>query len=231
MKNNTIITIGIICGIIVTANFAYRMYEKYKPKDPNITQIKTLVKDELQRQDDQVKIQPILELLDKDIKQSILLEKCPADIFNLPNKAFTGNYAFCENNPSDCLSGCKAGDANQCFTLGYSLQQKRIDDNYAEYLFALSCQQGLAIGCTNRAAHIKSYDSEKSEQSCVFETFKKTCELNDSWGCLMYGNEFLQAGNKNIPLAKQLFKKACDIEPDNESCHSAKKLLKLIEAE
>lgn len=166
----------------------------------------------------------LLTKLDSEMEKSQLLSFCPADLYSDSKEIFRGYYEYCAIKPNVCLKSCLQGDANKCFGLGYNLQQnKNIKPDYGEYLFALSCKEGLSIGCVNRAAYI--YDDE-NKQSCAVKTFQLTCNLDDAWGCAMYGLALAdgKGTEKNMIKAKSILRKTCQIDTQSDACKNASRL-------
>lgn len=140
----------------------------------------------------------------------------------------------CSDNPEACLKNCKDGDGNSCYFLAQLIQEKKdaLQDS-SEALFLRSCKLGISSGCTNRAAGIlNSKTTIPDSTKCVADTFEKTCERGDPWGCTMFG--FLlfegQGRAQNLDKALEVLSKSCGkYGEDDPACQRANELIAEIE--
>lgn len=104
--------------------------------------------------------------------------------------------------------------------------------NYSEALFLRACKLGIVSGCTNRAAamiNLKA-DDEKAVK-CAVDTFEKTCEQDDPWGCTMFAYALVagQGGRpKDLDKALQVLSKSCKYGIGDDACQAANKLAEEI---
>lgn len=158
---------------------------------------------------------------------------CPLSL--IPNYETKIEYLSegCADDAEKCLNKCKAKDGNACYSLALLVQEKKgLLQDYSERLFLRSCRLGIVSGCTNRAAAIFNLNEDDSKQvKCAVDTFEKTCEKNDSWGCTMFGLALAEGLSrpKNTDEALRVLSKSCKISMNGESCVAAKELIKVIE--
>lgn len=162
---------------------------------------------------------------------------CPAEI--MPSNAGKSKYMVegCKDNPGRCLKLCKADDSSACYALAL-LTEEYADASYEapQALYLRSCKLGIASGCTNRAANIGELKPNDPEaQKCATDTFQKTCDQNDPWGCAMFGfalNMGIGRAKNNTEALKAL-KRACEISVDKSgpACKNAQDLMDLISKE
>lgn len=136
----------------------------------------------------------------------------------------------CSDNPEACLKNCKDGDGSSCYFLAQSIQEKKsIFQESSEALFLRSCKLGISSGCTNRAAGIlNSKTAIPNSTKCAADTFEKTCERDDPWGCTMFG--FLlfegQGRPQNLDKAIEVLSKSCNrYGESDEACQRANELI------
>jgi len=138
----------------------------------------------------------------------------------------------CANDAQVCLDKCKENDGNACYSLALLVQDKKwLESDYSEALFLRACKLGVVSGCTNRAAFILNFkaDDEKAV-ICAGNTFEKTCEKKDPWGCTMFAR-VLQYGlgrPKNSEKALQVMSQSCKYGDEHEACKAAKSLIEEI---
>ena len=157
---------------------------------------------------------------------------CPLEVF--PKVVDEKFYSFesCAENADICLDKCRDNDGAACYSLAVSLQRKKgLEQNISEFLFLRACRLGYISGCTNRAARILN-DQPKDEKSlkCAVDTFEKSCEKGDPWGCTMFGN-MLYLGitrPKDNEKALQVLSKSCKYGEDDAACVRAKELIEEI---
>ena len=157
---------------------------------------------------------------------------CPFD--RIPNFETEVKYLSegCSENAEMCLNKCKNNDGNACYSLALLIQVKKgLMQNQSEFLFLRSCKLGVTSGCTNRAAAILNLkeDDEKSVK-CAADTFEKTCEKDDAWGCTMFGFALYQGKGRQKDSEKALnfLSKSCKNGDEDEACQTAKKLIEEI---
>jgi len=138
----------------------------------------------------------------------------------------------CADDAQVCLNKCKENNGNACYSLALLVQEKKwLEPDYSEALFLRACKLGVMSGCTNRAAAILSFkaDDEKAV-ICAGNTFEKTCEKKDPWGCTMFAR-ILYYGlgrPKDSEKALQVMSQSCQYGDEDEACKAAKKLTEEI---
>lgn len=155
---------------------------------------------------------------------------CPFDVFPVAETKLNYSKSRCAENAEACLNECRNKDGNSCYALALVIQDKKgIDQQYSEALFLRACKLGIASGCTNRAAKIFDSEDEKSI-ACAAKTFEKTCELNDTWGCTMFGFALWQGLGvaKDTERALTVLTKSCKLNEQHEACESAKQVIEKI---
>lgn len=165
-------------------------------------------------------------LREKPICHSLLVPKVEKEV--------TFMAEGCENKPNKCFKSCKSGDGNSCYALALLIQIKTdISNEATNPLFSRACKLGIVSGCTNRAAFdIENAYTNKKKAKCVADTFEKTCQMNDSWGCTMYGMMLIEGvgREKNLDEAIINLNKAClKFGLKSESCQAALRLKNEIE--
>lgn len=155
-------------------------------------------------------------------------DACPAEIMPTFEREVKYLSEGCENNPSSCLESCKKDDGNACYALALVVQkQSEKEEKESEALFLRSCKLGIVSGCTNRAAgKLSLEETDRSAVKCSADTFEKTCEKNDAWGCAMYGFVLVDGlgREQNLDEASKALSKSCKLGAEDEPCQKAKKL-------
>lgn len=161
-------------------------------------------------------------------------EICATEIFPVKEKEIEYLFEGCENSPQHCLEKCRREDGNACYSLAL-LIQRDVSEESKEVapLFLRSCKFGIISGCTNYAAGESNYDSpDEKTLKCSADTFEKSCAMNDSWGCSMYGTAlaFGQGREQNFGEALKYLNKTCDrFGERTAACQGAKTVKKQIE--
>lgn len=160
-------------------------------------------------------------------------DECPADLMPDVEKEIEYFSEACANDPLKCLNKCEKNDANACYSLALLLQDYQgIEQQYSEPLFLRACKLGIISGCTNRAAAKFRLEANNSESvKCAVNTFEKTCDKDDPWGCTMYGLVLAhgQGREQNFELAIKALDKSCKYGDDDPACQEAKRLKEDIE--
>ena len=158
---------------------------------------------------------------------------CPAEIMPSVEKNVGYPDEKCNNNPLECLDNCRKEDANACYALALHLQEQSSTEQIeAEPLFWRSCKFGIVSGCTNNAAgRLNSEPENKQIIKCAADTFEKTCEKNDAWGCTMYAVALSQGQGRerNFDEALKVLTKSCRHGANDAACQNAKRLREQIE--
>lgn len=192
-----------------------------------------LSKEEEKKRIAEAPTQNVINILQKKPNWLFTENACPVDIMPNIEKKIEYKAAVCAENPEKCLEKCQADDANACYALGLLLNEQRakeLPDTQALYLRA--CKLGIMSGCTNYAADLLNNNPgvEKTEK-CAADTFEKTCERNDSWGCAMYGQVWALGSGRpqNSQEALKYFQKTCAIfGSESPACQSARKFEEII---
>ncbi len=156
-------------------------------------------------------------------------ERCPDTL--IPKRQ-TSDYLIgdsCKITPGICLMKCKAGKGGSCYWLAYAVQQGGGKTQTSEALFQRACELGVASGCTNHAAGISAAaPNDNAVQRCAVRTYKKTCALDEPWGCTMYALHLARGiGVKADPDAALRVlnqKTPCKYGNDDPACRNAKAL-------
>lgn len=157
---------------------------------------------------------------------------CPFNI--IPESETKVEYLSegCADDPQVCLDKCKENDGNACYSLALLVQEKKwLEMEYYDTLFLRACKLGVVSGCTNRAASILNLkaDDEKAV-ICAGNTFEKTCEKKDPWGCTMFAR-ILYYGlgrPKDSEKALQVMAESCKYGEEDEACKAAQELTREI---
>lgn len=177
--------------------------------------------------------QKVIENLESQPEWLYPADICPADLMPEIQKEIEYLGEGCANNPLGCLNKCQQNDANACYSLALLLQNYQgLNQQYSESLFSRACKLGITSGCTNRAAAKLNLDSKNPESvKCAVNTFEKTCDKNDPWGCTMYGLVLSQGigRERNFDAALQALSKSCKFGDDDPACQEAEKLKEQIE--
>jgi TPR repeat protein len=160
------------------------------------------------------------------------LEICPLE--NFPKKAVRLKYLTkpCAENAEHCFNKCQENEGNACYSLALLIQEKKgLEQEYSEPLFLRSCRLGIISGCTNRAAFIfNTARGDEKSLRCAAGTFEKACEMNDPWGCTMFGT-VLNLGTgvpKDSEKALRVLSKSCKNGNGDEACKAAGELIEKI---
>jgi hypothetical protein len=159
-----------------------------------------------------------------DLQKGIekLLDQCPSKLMPVVETNYQDYIEYCSDKLNICLDQCMNGKASYCVGLANNVISDEIQYKYSEFVFAKACQKGVVTACTNRAAGIMRFSAERME--CVANSFAKTCEYDDAWGCTMYGL-VLSRGmgiDANPELALKVLKAGCKHGSDDSACKSAK---------
>lgn len=158
---------------------------------------------------------------------------CPTEILPRNNVEVSYLDEGCENNPKKCLEDCKNEDGNACYSLALLIQRRiDVEQEEANPLFFRACKFGIISGCTNFAAAKFNLDADNLETvKCSVNTFEKTCEKNDAWGCTMFGMVLIQGTIRQQDLDKALkvLSKSCKYGNEDEACKNAKLLEQQVE--
>lgn len=157
------------------------------------------------------------------------IDFCKLDVFpkTVNEKGYLPNS--CNKDATVCLNNCKNNDGRACYTLAVLIQMKKSpEQDYSEALFLRACKLGVISGCTNRAARIMNDkpDDEKTVK-CAVDTFEKTCEKDDPWGCAMFGFAlYLGKGRpQDLEKALKILPKACKFGEIDEACQMANQII------
>lgn len=159
---------------------------------------------------------------------------CPFDL--IPSFETDVKYLSegCSENAEICLNKCKNNDGNACYSLALLIQIKKgLMQNESEFLFSRSCKLGVISGCTNRAAAIINLKADDEKWvKCAVNTFEKTCEKDDPWGCTMFGFAIYEGKSrqKDSEKALKVLAKSCKNGEEDEACKSAKRLIEEIKS-
>ncbi|HMS41052.1 MAG TPA: hypothetical protein PKE69_12555 [Pyrinomonadaceae bacterium] len=157
------------------------------------------------------------------------IDFCPFDVF--PKTVESKRYLpdACDKNANVCLNNCKNNDGMACYTLAILIQSKKSpNQDYSEALFLRACKLGVISGCTNRAARILNDkpDDDKSVK-CAVDTFEKTCDEDDAWGCTMFGfSLYLGKGRpQDFEKALKVLPKGCKFGEEDPACQMANQII------
>lgn len=172
-------------------------------------------------------------LLEDPVWLAEATDVCPVDL--MPQTEVAPQYLSegCADDASVCFEKCRNDDANACYALALLIEDKK---GYAQRpitsLYSRSCKLGIISGCTNRAALMINPDQKESGRNkCTAATFEKTCELNDPWGCTMFGGALANGDGveRDLDRALNVLSKSCILGDDDPACVAAKTLSKEIE--
>lgn len=152
--------------------------------------------------------------------------RCPVSL--IPKRQ-TGEYLMgdsCTITPGICMMKCKAGKGGSCYWLAYAVQQGGGKPQTSEALFQRACKLGVVSGCTNRAAGMVAHKpSDESVLRCAVRTYKKTCALDEPWGCTWYALHLARGiGVKADPAAALRVlnsKTPCKYGKNDQACRNA----------
>ncbi len=157
---------------------------------------------------------------------------CPTEIFPKNETEFVYHEDNCKSSPKECLENCENENGGDCYSLAI-LIQRQIDSkqNEANPLFYRACKFGIISGCTNLAAG--KFDPESGDSAslkCSVDTFEKTCEKDDPWGCTMFGMVLASGKGRqqNSDEALKVLSKSCKYGIEDEACSRAEQLKQTI---
>jgi hypothetical protein len=152
------------------------------------------------------------------------LDKCPADVMPAQETASGFHEGRCESTLEQCVSNCGAGNAGDCYAAALILQKEQRGSRVPDALFLRACALGVASGCTNRAASMKS----GGDTACAVRTFAAACDRNDPWACTMIGMHLVRGVgiDKDHDRARRVLFKSCRYGETDEACRYAKALMK-----
>ena len=157
---------------------------------------------------------------------------CPLDVIPDSETEIEYGSAGCLENAETCFDKCKNNDGNACYALALLIQEKKdIFQKQSEFLFLRACKLGVVSGCTNRAAAIFNLkEADEKSVKCAVDTFEKTCEKDDPWGCTMFGFALMQGKSrpKNPEKALEILAKSCKYGDADDACKMAKQLIQEI---
>lgn len=164
----------------------------------------------------------------------VSLKKCPADVMAPAADEAPFKSMNCSDGMATCEALCSLGKGNACLSLAYTLQKTQTAPEASESYFEQSCELGVTNGCTNRAAGMLYYASDKSAKgfaaTCAAQTFRKACERNDPWGCTMYAESLM--ANYGVSFdeheARQALGKSCRFGEEDPACQKSHQLLKKL---
>lgn len=160
------------------------------------------------------------------------LDTCPFALFPSEERKLTLDWRTCDVVPGSCLEKCREGNGDLCYGLALTVQKtKGPFHEVSELLFARSCELGVSSGCTNRAAamlELNAYDPDAVK--CAADTFEKSCERNDAWGCTMFGSVLIEGlgRSKDTVRARTFLEKACAVSRESDACRKGKALAERI---
>lgn len=161
---------------------------------------------------------------------------CPADRMPTTNTFDSHQDNDCkraEQLPA-CLARCTSGDGMSCYWLANTLELAGGERPAFEPLYQHSCELGVISGCTNNAAgQLMAQPDDATLKACTARTFARACELDDPWGCTMYGDQLRRGDGvqKSNELALKALGKSCKNGPVDEACSTARDMIEEIGAE
>lgn len=174
----------------------------------------------------------VIKLLDKKPKWLYSEDICPFEVMPDFLSKVKNVSEGCLNNAEICLTECKKDDGLACYSLALWIQEEKgLLQDYSERLFLRSCKLGVVSGCTNRAAAIiNSQETDEKAIKCAVDTFEKTCEKDDPWGCTMFGFAlYLGKGRpQDLDKAVKVLSKSCKNGVEDPACQSANQLIEEI---
>jgi hypothetical protein len=164
----------------------------------------------------------VYQQIENNFELAKLSKICPSELVQSKDIVFKNKTDECEKNQSICLSRCLAGSSDHCFGLANHFNIAETSEIYSRPLYAKSCMLGLASGCTNAAAGLQRYNGPH-EAECYTDTFKKSCDLNDPWGCTMYAYNLVEGKGvlKSTDLALEALKGSCRFGESDPACSAA----------
>lgn len=165
----------------------------------------------------------IYKKIANDDALSSLSEVCPSELVQSKDIEFENLTAECGETQNYCLKRCLKGSSDHCFGLANHFNiSDGLSHEFSRPLYAKSCELGLASACTNVAAGLKSHDGLDQAQ-CYTETFQKTCESDDPWGCTMYSVSLIYAEGtaKDLDKALSVLRRSCRFGETDRACSTA----------
>ncbi|NBF04941.1 sel1 repeat family protein [Pseudomonas sp. Fl5BN2] len=162
-------------------------------------------------------------------------QQCPTAVMPQRAKIQTTQANRCQNAAQldSCMSRCEAGNGNDCYWLGTTLQQAAGPAATYEPLYQRACSLGLVSGCTNHAAGLlKAQPDSEATRQCAVQSFAQACDLDDPWACTMYGFH-LSRGigvQADVKQALKVLEKSCKFGIDDPACSGARQLQEDIRA-
>jgi len=167
----------------------------------------------------------IFEKIENNVELAKLGKVCPSELVQPKDISFDDMTDYCGEYQNICFSRCLIGSSNYCFGLANHLNMSESAEKYSRPLYAKSCELGLASGCTNTAAGLQHYQGPHKAE-CYTNTFKKSCALEDAWGCTMYAYNLVEGKGveKNIDLALNALKGSCRFGETDPACSAGLEL-------
>ncbi len=157
---------------------------------------------------------------------------CPADLIPRALPEFSFSTAACRGpRLLDCLVECQRGAASFCYMAALEAQASDLDRDAVQALFLRSCRLGFASGCTNAAAGRLQRGAPMDR--CSLQTFERICDrAGDPWACTMLGGALARAepASRDQVRARAALVKACQPDPKDPACQTAKAILGTLEA-
>jgi hypothetical protein len=111
-----------------------------------------------------------------------------------------------------CSDACAAGDAVSCYLRAGGLEGVDATADETAALYRRACELGLAIGCTNHAAHLWRFGGA-AEVGCAQRVFQKTCAADEYWGCGMFGRLLIDDQNASpadVARGRKVLQDSCE---------------------
>lgn len=160
------------------------------------------------------------------------LDRCPATSSPKTQLEFSAEFSDqlekCDENIEACFRQCTENEGIACYMTALIVEDRH-QQFTAQQLFQRSCELGVASGCTNRAAGMLNLEQDKDEATtqCITQTFQKTCDWRDPWGCTMYATEVLKqdpSSKKMQEKALNALKNSCLYGEEDDACVYAEDL-------
>ena len=180
-------------------------------------------------QDSAAQDMAVLKAIDNNEMLTKLSEICPSELVQKTDITFDNKTKYCKENQQSCLSKCLKGSSDHCFGLGNHFNIVEAPEKYSRPLYAKSCSLGLVSACTNTAAGIKRNQGLDAAE-CYTPTFKKTCELEDPWGCTMYAVSLFygEGVEKDNDKALSALRGSCRFGETDRACSEGLELSQFI---
>lgn len=126
-----------------------------------------------------------------------------------------------------CFSSCQGGDVSSCYWLGRVLEVAWGNQPQSDALLQHACKLGVMSACTRRALDIANRNPESPvEQDCAVQTWRKTCALEDPWGCAYHAEHLLRQPPAGLDRAQldRAIAGACSYGPEEPACVHVKQL-------